>query len=175
MRRRWLLIAALLSVGCGATGPPASPPSPATPTPLAECPLTKPIPPFVPPPSDTAPARPPLATQSEWYGTGRLWTMLRRSGERWSGLPHDQDGFGQKTVWWSLLWNINVEPSPAIEVSGRRLDGPERFDESDPGTNAIADFGTAMLVGISLPTTGRWEITATYKGQHLSFVALVSL
>ena len=101
--------------------------------------------------------------------------MLRRSGESWRGLPHDEKGFTQKTSWWSVLWDIRIEPMPAIEVSGRRLDGRGRFTVPGPGTNAIADTGTAMLVGIEVPTTGCWEITATYRRQHLSFVALVSL
>jgi hypothetical protein len=42
-------------------------------------------------------------------------------------------------------------------------------------TNAFADdIGSAMLVGIGLPTAGCWEITGHLKGTQLSFVVRVA-
>ena len=41
------------------------------------------------------------------------------------------------------------------------------------GTNASADFGTAMLVGVTLPSPGCWRLTATYLDASLSIVVLV--
>ena len=57
---------------------------------------------------------------------------------------------------------------------GRQLDGPGRFTSPAHGTNAGADFGSAMLMGIDVPTAGCWQITATYRKASLSYVAWVS-
>jgi hypothetical protein len=41
-------------------------------------------------------------------------------------------------------------------------------------TNAHAgDIGHAMLVGLSIPGSGCWEVSAEYQGATLSFVAWV--
>lgn len=164
------------------TIPPATPTS--TPSPSANaaaphhvpstCHLTKPTHPFVPPAEYHAPARPPAYYDAEWYGTGRLWTMLRRGGEVWFDLPRGADGLGQKTFWWSADFDVNHEQQPAISVTGRQLDGFGRFASPAPGTNAGADFGSAMLIGVGVPSTGCWEITATYKRATLSYVAWIS-
>lgn len=139
------------------------------------CHLTKPTPPFVAPAGAVTPARPPTSFDSEWYGTARLWTILRHRGEVWFGLPRDAAGLGQKTFWWSADFDINRERQPAISVTGRRLDGPGRFAFPAPGTNAEDPIlGSAMLMGIDVPTSGCWQITATYRRANLSFVAWVS-
>jgi hypothetical protein len=100
--------------------------------------------------------------------------MLSRGGEIWIGLPRATDGsLGQKTFWWSADFDVNHEPRPAIRVTGRQLDGPGRFSMPGPGTNAQADFGSAMLSGIDIPGTGCWKITATYRQASLSYVVWV--
>jgi hypothetical protein len=119
------------------------------------------------------PETPPAYYQAAWYGTAHLWTMLDRDGELWHDLPEDSSGFSQKTFWWSIDWPFRTEPEPAITVTGQRLDDPGSFRFGDPGTNASADFGTAMLVGVEVPTAGCWQITGTYRGASLSFVAIV--
>jgi len=195
-----LVLAVAVLVGCGGrpipaasgsvpspasgslTIPPATPadtirPSGVAATPAkvpSSCHLTKPTDPFVPLAEYRAPARPPAYYDAEWYGTARLWTMLRRGGEVWYGLPLGADGFGQKTFWWSADFDVNHEEQPAISVTGRQLDGSSRFTSPAPGTNAGADFGSAMLIGVSVPTSGCWEITASYQHASLSFVAWVS-
>jgi hypothetical protein len=189
-----VLVACVAAPTPGANGslpPPGSgslPIRPATPTSVASpsgrtaiphlvpstCHLTKPTHPFVPLAEYHAPARPPAYYDAEWYGTGRLWTILRHGGEAWFDLPRGADGLGQKTFWWSADFDVNHEPQPAISVTGRQLDGSGRFVSLAPGTNAGADFGSAMLIGVGVPTTGCWEITATYKHATLSYVAWVS-
>jgi hypothetical protein len=99
--------------------------------------------------------------------------MLRHDGEVWTDLPLGADGLGQKTFWWSADFDVNHELQPAIGVMGRRLDGPGRFAAPAPGTNAQADFGSAMLQGIGIPTSGCWRITATYRRASLSYVVWV--
>jgi hypothetical protein len=164
------------------TIPPATPTSTSSPSVNAAtshhvpstCHLTKPTHPFVPLAEYNAPARPPAYYDAEWYGTGRLWTMLRHGGEVWFDLPRGADGLGQKTFWWSADFDVNHEPEPAISVTGRQLDGFGRFASPAPGMNAGADFGSAMLIGVGVPMTGCWEITATYKHATLSYIAWVS-
>jgi hypothetical protein len=164
------------------TIPPATPTSTASPNANAAtshnvpstCHLTRPTHPFLPPAESSAPARPPAYYDAEWYGTGRLWTMLRHGGEVWFDLPRGVDGLGQKTFWWSADFDVVNEPQPAISVTGRLLDGFGHFASPAPGMHAGADFGSAMLIGVGVPTTGCWEITATYKHAILSYVAWVS-
>jgi hypothetical protein len=137
------------------------------------CHLTTPINPFVPPAEYPAPARPPDYYDAEWYGNARLWTMVRHGGEIWFALPRGPAGFGQKTFWWSAEFDVSQEQEPAISVTGKRLDRPGRFVSPAPGTNAAADFGSAMLIGVDIPTTGCWMITASYRHASLSFIAWV--
>ena len=138
----------------------------------AACPLTAPTETFVAP--SPAPERPPQSYRAEWFGTRSLWTLLDREGEVWASLPEGPDGFGQKTFWWSADWDPDAEPEPEISVTGRRLDAPGQFVTDGPGTNAFADFGAAMLVGVAIPTTGCWELTGTYRGESLSYVVRVA-
>jgi len=116
---------------------------------------------------------PPDYYGSDWFGTADLWTMLTRGGEVWHDLPANPAGLSQKTFWWSANWPYRTELEPDITVIGRRLDGPGRFEAGHPGTNASADFGVAMLVGIDVPTTGCWQLTGEYRGTDLSYVVLV--
>ncbi|HEV8053264.1 MAG TPA: hypothetical protein VGP30_00385, partial [Candidatus Limnocylindrales bacterium] len=135
------------------------------------CPLTRPDRPFLAPAPQ--PERPPARYQSVWFGSSDLWTMLRPEGEVWSALPRTSHSLGQKTFWWSANWPGVKEPEPDIGVTGRRLDGPGTFRAGNPGTNAFADFGSAMLVGVDFPTGGCWELTGRYKGAELSYVVWV--
>jgi hypothetical protein len=144
--------------------------------PPAGCHVTVPgDPAFVPP----KPYRksPPALYHAAWYGSDRLWTMVDLGGEVWAALPHDSQGFSQKTFWWSKDFDLPHELQPAITVVGRRLDVPgPTFSAGDPGTNgfrAFDDIGEFMLVGVDVPTPGCWQITATYRGADLSVVVWV--
>ena len=141
-------------------------------SPPAACVPTKPSQPFVPPAG--YPSVPPDSLGFAWFGSADLWTMLNVDGETWtaSGLPHEKAGLAQKTFWWSSRWSPDAEPTPAITVSGQRLDGDGSFTNG-PGTNASADFGTAMLVGIDVPGPGCWRLTATYRDSSLSYTVLI--
>ncbi len=132
------------------------------------CAVTIPVRPFVPAPP-AAPV-PPARYHANWYGSDGLWAMLDRDGEVWA---IGATGLRQKTFWWSGAWSPGDEPIPAITVIGVRLDGAGTF-ESGPGTNASADFGTAMLVGVEFPAPGCWRLTAAYRDVELSYVVLVT-
>jgi hypothetical protein len=134
------------------------------------CAVTRPDPAFVAP--SPYPATPPPLYESEWFGSEALWTMINRDGEVWR-FSQGADGVSVKTFWWSVEWpGARGEPEPAITVVGTRLDGPGTFT-SGPGTNASADFGTAMLVGVEIPA-GCWQITASYRDAVLSYVVWVT-
>jgi hypothetical protein len=98
--------------------------------------------------------------------------MLDRDGEVWPFEPRGSTGIPQKTFWWSVNWSPEEEREPAITVEGTRLDGSGSF-AFEGGTNASADFGTAMLVGIDIPAEGCWKLTGTYGERYLSYVVLV--
>lgn len=98
-----------------------------------------------------------------WFGSDHLWTALHNEGV-WAGLPLHSDGYTQKIMWWSSVYDLPNEPEPEFVVTGRRLDAdapPLRFYGA---TNAFAkDIGEAMLTGVEFPTLGCWEVTGRYK------------
>ncbi len=135
------------------------------------CSITRPDPAFVAP--SPYPAAPPPYYESEWFGSEALWTMLDRGGEIWR-FPVGPDHLSEKLFWWSVEWRgMRADPQPAITVVGTRLDAPGTFT-SGPATNASADFGEAMLVGVDIPSPGCWQITARHGDAVLSFVVLVT-
>jgi hypothetical protein len=133
----------------------------------ATCDVTVPTADFVPP--DPFPRTPTEEGTARWFGTPDLWTMLQADGDHWTRgvvAPHK---INRKLFWWSSHWSPSSEPVPAITVSAERLDG-DGSATGDGATNASAGFGTAMLVGLELPTTGCWRITGRYHDTELSFV-----
>ena len=167
------------AVGRGPGASELAPPTPSIPASPGQssasnspCDVTRPDPVLVPP--KPFPPSPPAAYESDWFGSAHLWTMLTHDGEVWKGWVTAQPPvLPQKTFWWSADWKPGEEPQPTIVVTGRRLDGPESFTFG-PGTNASADFGTAMLVGIDIPAYGCWELTAQYRLATLTYVVSVA-
>jgi hypothetical protein len=108
-----------------------------------------------------------------WYGTPALWTNLPADGT-WQDLPRDDSGYVQKAVFWREGFDALSEPNPALTVSGRRLDvSAPTFSFSD-ATHGWDESGDFMLLGISIPSEGCWEITARYQEKQLRFVVLVT-
>ncbi len=118
-------------------------------------------------------------TNSFWFGTEKLWTVLRRSGEVWYWAPHkpghehDVQPLTVKSFWGSVDFDYRKEYPPKLKVTGRRLDGDAPPLLTLRPTNAFPGPAAAMLVGIYVPVTGCWEITGEYKGQKLSFIVWV--
>ncbi len=163
----------VLIAGCAAPGSSSSAyPNPLPALPPPTCPVTRPPdPPFVPPPP--APAQPPATYKGLfWYGSPDLWTMLNGDGI-WKDLPQE-GGYSEKTFWWRLGYSASTEPKPALTVIATRLDATAPMVSEDNATNASADFGQAMLVGLTLPTAGCWQITGQYHGHELSFAVWVA-
>jgi hypothetical protein len=134
------------------------------------CPITKrPDPLFVPPAA--FPSTPPGAAGGAfWYGTMDLWTVVNADGS-WGGLRNPAGEYENKSFWWSVAFKVNVEPEPALQVTGRRLDAAAETARSNGATNAGAsDIGSAMLTGVTVPTSGCWELTGHYRGHELSYV-----
>lgn len=137
--------------------------------PLASCPLTIPYAPYVAAPPQ--PPKPPERYGAAWYGTDALWTMVQTSGETWTRLPDNGGTLTQKSFWWSRGFVGGAAPD--LKVTGTRLDAPGSFSAEGPATEASADFGRAMLIGLDIPSTGCWELRAQYQGAELSVVVLV--
>ena len=141
--------------------------------PPATCPITRPgnIP-FTPP----SPYPATLTGNYEgqfWYGSPDLWTMLRIDGN-WGSLPQSKDGYRHQKVWWWRAGYNMGEEHPELTVTGNRLDAGAPPLLADPATNAAADFGATMLIGVDIPTPGCWKITGHYKGHELPFVVWVA-
>lgn len=154
------------------------PPTSTTPTafpalpPAAVCAVTVPPMASFTPPAPYSPEAPFVV--DFWYGTDSLWTAVPKNGV-WADLPHNPEGYTQKVFWWRTGYSPTDEPTPALTVTGRRLDAPAPSLNVSRATNAFADdIESAMLVGVDFPTLGCWEITGKYANQTLSFVVWVA-
>jgi hypothetical protein len=107
-----------------------------------------------------------------WYGTGALCTMLGADGI-WRRLPKAADGYSQKVFWWSACYRASADPRPVLAVNAGQLDADSRQFAASVATNAVADSGQAMLVGVAVPEPGCWDITAHSQGHDLMFVVRV--
>jgi hypothetical protein len=104
-----------------------------------------------------------------WYGTPELWTTIPSNGQVRSSSWLSP---GEKTFWWSEYFpGGEVEGSPSITVTAEHLDGlAPNVKAGGPGTNGFhPDLGDFMLIGVALPATGCWELTAEYKEATLSY------
>lgn len=120
-------------------------------------------------PTSEAPDGPPQMYDAVWYGTPELYTMINPDGRsslnRWLG--------GEKTFWWSENFAIS-EHEPDIDVTARRLDGKTTYQASQTTHGMRDDIGDFMLVGVTLPEPGCWEVDASYQGASLSYVIWVA-
>lgn len=175
MRRLFELMVLLLLAACAAPAQPAAiaersnaapVPAPSA-TPREACPVTRrPDPPFTPPAPYAAES--PVAG-TFWYGGPELWTRLPADGV-WT-VPA---GAGEKVFWWREGFSMTAENTPALAMTGRRLDGPADPAEASPATNGYhGDYGEFMLLGLSIPAGGCWELTGAYRDHSLSFVVWV--
>lgn len=139
--------------------------------PPKDCPVTVPQdPPFIPPVPYSE-----LGYEGYfWYGSNSLWVALPEDGV-WSDLPTDSHGYGQKLPWWRERYVWNEEPEPPLVVTGERLDDDAPpLDASSANGSYSNDMGSAMMMGMGIPTAGCWEITGNYEGDELSFVVWVT-
>jgi hypothetical protein len=133
----------------------------------ASCPTTRPPdPPFVPP-------TPPSGEGDKvWYGTTELWTWLNADGT-WE-MAHDEHGLFDKSFWWRQGYDWRTETTPALRVTGRRLDAAAPAVTVSDATNGFEpSMGAFMLLGLELPAGGCWELTGHYHGRSLRFVVWV--
>jgi hypothetical protein len=144
------------------------------------CPVTRPpAQPFVPPP--------PYWTDHDpdgfWFGTKKLWTLLRNNGI-WGVLALDSNGgiahaqgeissYSQKQGWYREGYDWHKDPglwggTPLLSVTGKRLDAPA------PPLKAYATIVSShppyMMVGFDIPTLGCWKITGRFEDTEMSFV-----
>ena len=139
------------------------------------CPVTTPYQSslFVPP----APYPAEAGNGYFWFGTDRLWTHRPTNGIL-RGLPVDTTSahptFSEKLFWWRQGYDGRMEPRPKLTVTGKRLDSPAPALEVSRPTTAIMGDRSAMLVGVSFPTAGCWQITGNYANDELTLVVWVA-
>ncbi|MGF1616555.1 MAG: PQQ-binding-like beta-propeller repeat protein, partial [Acidimicrobiia bacterium] len=145
----------------------------------ASCPVTVPGEAAFTPASD-APDDPPEVYDDVWFGTPDLWTLINPGGEVWSDLPRGADGsLTERTFWWSA--NYSADDPGELTVTAEHLSGTApRFETSQTAGAGFDPFMTqptdesATVVGIELPDTGCWRLTAEYKEATLTYVVWVS-
>jgi hypothetical protein len=120
--------------------------------------------PFVPP--WPYPARPYAG--GHWFGSDGLWIDPPPNGEI--------RGLREKMSWWRAGYDWHTEPTPKLKVTGRRLDSQAPPLDVD-GPNAVGTSGpprNSIMVGLTFPTPGCWEITGHYESDELTFVVWVA-
>jgi hypothetical protein len=131
------------------------------------CPVTPaPSPAFVPP----SPYRSAGSERAFYVGTAKLWVLVYAGP--WRGLPVWPEGYRQKLAWWSEGYVAKADPTPAISITGRRLDGPAppMLVTGANGSWTTEDF---IMSGVNFPTVGCWEVTGRFRGAEAKFVVLI--
>jgi hypothetical protein len=141
-----------------------------------ECPVTvSGDTPFTPV-AETPQPPPPESFQASWFGTPDLWTFVYDAGQMWVGLPvTPAETRTQITMWWSQGMDISAEPNPEISMVAEHILGSpsSRIEEGRVTTGGNPEMGQFALVRLDFPHDGCWEITTTYKGATVSYVAWV--
>ena len=130
-------------------------------------------------PESEVPEDPPAVYDDVWLGTPDLWTLVSPEGVVWNDLPRDADGsLTEKTFWWST--NYSADDPGEIRVTAEQLGGSALAFETSQSAGAGYDpfmtqstHESVTVVGIDLPDTGCWRLTAVYKGTTLSYVLWV--
>jgi hypothetical protein len=78
--------------------------------------------------------------------------------------------------WWRQGYDWRKQPTPKLKIMGRRLDSQAPPLDVD-GPNAVGVSGPPgnyMMVGLTFPTPGCWEITGHDENDELTFVVWVA-
>jgi hypothetical protein len=89
----------------------------------------------------------------------------------WRGTPRS-DGLFDKVFWWSSAWDWKNDHKPALVVTARRVNSDTQVVKASQATNAHneSDIHDAMLVGLTIPNRGCWEVTGEYEGHTVSYI-----
>ena len=101
-----------------------------------------------------------------WFGSESLAVAIPKNGV-WHGMGPERDFFDK------LFWLVGGF-QPGLE-SDFSLTGRHLYDDSikpiiGDAYPASDSGGWSLLVGVSFPQSGCWELTGTYLGQSLTFV-----
>jgi len=110
----------------------------------------------------------------QWYGSDALAVNLRSNGV-WLGMGPARR-YRDKLWFWRRGYSADAEPIPALSLKGVKLEAGAGRQEVriDRATNAEGPGWSQMLVLMEFPSSGCWQITATYVSsgieQDLTFV-----
>ena len=109
----------------------------------------------------------------EWFGSDSLAVRLPKD-RIWRGMGPERD-FSDKLFWLAAGFRPGMEGD--FSVTGRKLDEETSLRPIVSGvTNARHDDfgGWTVLTALGFPEAGCWEVTGSFKGQHLTFVVRVA-
>jgi len=78
--------------------------------------------------------------------------------------------------WWRQGYDWRKEPTPKLKIMGRRLDSQAPpLDVDRPNAVGVSGPpGNYMMVGLTFPAPGCWEITGQDENDELTFVVWVA-
>jgi hypothetical protein len=127
---------------------------------------------FVPPPPYAAL---PFEQSTFYFGSDGFWTILPNDGVWFT--QHDTSTYDRrKIVWFSKNYWLLSRKEDDLVVDAKRLDGAAEAVRVAGATNGFIPERqeSFMLNSIEFPTTGCWEISASYYGHELKFVVWVT-
>lgn len=109
---------------------------------------------------------------STWYGDANLATFLPEDGAVWTDLPKAEGRLSQKLFFWSEGYSSSDELQPPLELEAVLLDSSDGSEVVyPPATHGFRDdWGSFIVAGIELGSSGCWEVRAEYKGSRLTFI-----
>jgi hypothetical protein len=114
---------------------------------------------------------PGAAASPDWYGNGRLFTVLWPHGVivADSRFINADGSVGMKFPW----WGARVPPKP-LRIRGQRLDGTARPLRARVNWGADPGFrGSFWSSALTFPRAGCWQVTGRVGRVRLTFVTLV--
>ena len=103
-----------------------------------------------------------------WVGSPKLAAQVPKSGH-WTGMGPKHD-YRDKWWWWREGYRAAEETQPELMVLANRLDAPAPPVVIQRATNAITANLDLILAGMEFPTSGCWDVFASYRGEELKFI-----
>ena len=116
---------------------------------------------------------PPLESTGPWgwFGSKELAVFMPKNG-KWKGMGPERN-YANKFWWWREGYDARKESKPKLVITANRLDEHSEIVTFDDATSGYNASWNAMLMGMTFPSAGCWEVVGSYDGSYLQVVLQV--